>query len=125
MSKTYAYRSTLLLEHADKTYPALAQIAGFDNLYEGQVIEDVMELIQKIRFFKKYSKSQGMYITDHTYSEYGSKGLHFYRWDTMLHAIEMAKAKDVYGNIREYQMKICFDTGLRLKFERKGEKQNA
>ena len=49
------------------------------------------EYIEKLRFFKKYTDSQGTYITDRRYIEYSEIGLHYYKFDTLIKFFENFK----------------------------------
>lgn len=67
----------------DKEYKSLTVKAEFPNLYEGQII-DRQAVIEKLKFFEKYSTASGMYITDKTYREFSQAGIHFYKWKTLI-----------------------------------------
>ena len=67
--KKYAYKTTKLTEHENRTFPALSAVVGLDNLYSGQIIEDIPAFVEKLEFFQKYSDDQGIYIVDDTYQE--------------------------------------------------------
>lgn len=59
------------------SYKALNKTATLEHLAERQAI-NIDEYIEKLRFFKKYTDSQGTYITDRRYIEYSEIGLHYY-----------------------------------------------
>lgn len=50
-------------------YKSLNGTATLEHLAERQTI-NIDEYIEKLRFFKKYTDSQGTYITDRRYIEY-------------------------------------------------------
>ena len=50
-------------------YKYLNRSAVLEHLQEGQTV-NIDEYIEKLRFFKKYTDSQGTYITDRCYIEY-------------------------------------------------------
>lgn len=84
--KKFAYCTSKITEHNYNVYPALCNILGFDNLYEGEEL-DILDLEEYVMFFKKHSNSLGLYITEKDYKEYSDSGLHFYYWDTILNIL--------------------------------------
>ena len=71
-------------------YKYLNRSVALEHLQEGQAI-NIDEYIEKLRFFKKYTDSQGTYITDHRYIEYSEIGLHYYKFDTLIKLFENFK----------------------------------
>lgn len=118
--KTYAYKTTKLTEHPDRTFSALSAIVGIDNLYDGQVIEDIPAFIEQLEFFSKYSDDKGIYVVEKTYREHGETGLHFYYWETILERIRWS---DQYPTpeflAKNYRMIIHYGKGIFFAFERK------
>ena len=51
--KKYAYKTTKLTEHENRTFPALSAVVGLDNLYSGQIIEDISAFVEKLEFFQE------------------------------------------------------------------------
>lgn len=76
------------------SYKALNRTATLEHLAERQII-NIDEYIEKLRFFKKYTDSQGTYITDHRYIEYSEIGLHYYKFDTLIKFFENFKHENV------------------------------
>ena len=120
--KKYVYKTTRITEHHDRTYPALSAVVGLDNLYSGQVIEDVPAFVEKLEFFQKYSDDQGIYVVDDSYQEYGDKGLHFYYWKTILHLIKWSNHSPNPAFLKDYRMTVHYGHGLSFEFERKEQK---
>lgn len=71
-------------------YKYLNRSAVLEHLQEGQTV-NIDEYIEKLRFFKKYTDSQGTYITDRRYIEYSEIGLHYYKFDTLIKLFENFK----------------------------------
>lgn len=71
-------------------YKYLNRFAVLEHLQEGQTV-NIDEYIEKLRFFKKYTDSQGTYITDRRYIEYSEIGLHYYKFDTLIKFFENFK----------------------------------
>lgn len=117
--KTYAYKTTKLTEHHDRTFPALSAVVGMDNLYYGQIIEDIPAFVEKLEFFQKYSDNQGLYVVDNTYQEYGEKGLHFYYWETILKQIKWSNHSPDPRLLKNYRMTVHYGNGIFFEFERK------
>jgi len=72
------------------SYKALNRTATLEHLAERQTI-NIDEYIENLRFFKKYTDSQGTYITDRRYIEYSEIGLHYYKFDTLIKFFENFK----------------------------------
>lgn len=119
--KKYAYKTTKLTEHENRTFPALSAVVGLDNLYSGQIIEDISAFVEKLEFFQKYSEDQGLYIVDDTCQEYGDKGLHFYYWSTILHQIKWSNHSPDPRYLKDYRMTVHYEHGLFFEFKRKGQ----
>ncbi|MCR1985111.1 hypothetical protein NSB24_02560 [Blautia coccoides] len=83
----------------DKEFKALTVSVEFPNMYEGQII-DREAVLEKLKMFEMFARSSGMYITDRTYIEYGERGLHFYKWKTLI---------DYFSGFSCKYLKICFN----------------
>ena len=44
--KKYAYKTTKLTEHENRIFPALIAVVELDNLYSGQIIEDISAFVE-------------------------------------------------------------------------------
>lgn len=119
--KKYAYKTTKLTKHENRTFPALIAVVELDNLYSGQIIEDIPAFVEKLEFFQKYSEDQGIYIVDDTCQEYGDKGLHFYYWSTILHQIKWSNRSPDPRYLKDYRMTVHYEHGLFFEFTRKGQ----
>lgn len=119
--KTYTYKTTKLTNHHDRAFPALSVVAGMDNLYSGQVIEDIPAFIKKLDFFREYSDSQGIYIVDDSYQEGEEKGLHFFYWETILYQIKWSNRSPNPRYLKDYRMTVHYEHGLFFEFKRKGQ----
>lgn len=116
--KKYAYKTTKITKHNDNTFSNLCIVMGFDNLYAGQIIEDINGLLDKIQAFKKYSNCHGLYLVDATYQGCGDNGLHFFRWDTFTNALKRAiEGQKIQPD--KYNVKICYEHNLFFDFEKK------
>ena len=73
-------------------YKYLNRSAALEHLQEGQAI-NIDEYIEKLRFFKKYTDSQGTYITDHRYIEYSEIGLHYFKYDTLIKFLKISSMR--------------------------------
>jgi hypothetical protein len=74
-------------------YKYLNRSAVLEHLQEGQTV-NIDEYIEKLRFFKKYTDSQGTYITDRRYIEYSEIGLHYFKYDTLIKFFEDFKHRN-------------------------------
>lgn len=92
-------------------YKYLNHSAALEHLQEGQAI-NIDEYIEKLRFFKKYTDSQGTYITDRRYIEYSEIGLHYYKFDTLIKFFENFKQRN-----RTKRILITFNKNHRLQCE--------
>ena len=74
-------------------YKYLNRSAVLEHLQEGQTV-NIDEYIEKLRFFKQYTDSQGTYITDRRYIEYTEIGLHYFKYDTLIKSFEDFKQRN-------------------------------
>lgn len=93
------------------SYKALNKTATLEHLAERQTI-NIDEYIEKLRFFKKYTDSQGTYITDRRYIEYSEIGLHYFKYDTLIKFFEDFKQRNHTKRIL-----ITFNKNHRLQCE--------
>lgn len=93
------------------SYKALNRTATLEHLAERQTI-NIDEYIEKLRFFKKYTDSQGTYITDRRYIEYSEIGLHYFKYDTLIKFFEDFKQRNHTKRIL-----ITFNKNHRLQCE--------
>lgn len=93
------------------SYKALNKTATLEHLAERQAI-NIDEYIEKLRFFKKYTDSQGTYITDRRYIEYSEIGLHYFKYDTLIKFFEDFKQRNHTKRIL-----ITFNKNHRLQCE--------
>lgn len=92
-------------------YKYLNRSAVLEHLQEGQTV-NIDEYIEKLRFFKKYTDSQGTYITDRRYIEYSEIGLHYFKYDTLKKFFEDFKHRN-----HEKRILITFSKNHRLQCE--------
>lgn len=92
-------------------YKYLNRSAVLEHLQEGQTV-NIDEYIEKLRFFKKYTDSQGTYITDRRYIEYAEIGLHYFKYDTLIKFF-----KDFKHRNHEKRILITFSKNHRLQCE--------
>lgn len=92
-------------------YKYLNRSAVLEHLQEGQTI-NIDEYIEKLRFFKKYTDSQGTYITDRRYIEHSEIGLYYYKFDTLIKFFEDFKQRNHTKRIL-----ITFNKNHRLQCE--------
>lgn len=82
-------------------YKPLCRSVTLRPLCEGDII-DIDEYLEKLLFFKKYSKfgiheswkSDGTYITERSYQQYSDRGLHYYKFDTLIRHLNDYKGKE-------------------------------
>lgn len=98
-------------------YKYLNRSAVLEHLQEGQTV-NIDEYIEKLRFLKKYTDSQGTYITDRRYIEYAETGLHYYKFDTLIKFFERFRTVNRFGRKKKQLVKITFDKNHILECEK-------
>ena len=90
-------------------YKYLNRSAVLEHLQEGQTV-NIDEYIEKLRFFKKYTDSQGTYITDRCYIEYAEIGLHYFEYDTLIKFFDDFKHRNHAKRMSEVCLhEPCYD----------------
>lgn len=88
-------------------YKALTRAVKLENLTEGQTI-NLLEYIEKLKFFNKYDEGGGTYIVDRRYREYGEIGLHYYKYTTLIEYFSRFSTDEVTIKF-SINWKLCCD----------------